>query len=597
MPSPRRLHAFPLNLGMPSLSIVCLGLVARFVSLFLLLLCLQCAAAGQYLGETSTRHRRLAIGVQLLESLEVLLSTQSRAPLIWTYTQVQYSLTVPAEAVAAALVVVPAASYDGIEMAMYRPEDGVREDVAAGLPSSFGDVPTEEPARFVLELRYGSQATNYTISVIRSTITSQYEFSFPDPAQSAPPQTTLTALLVYDGFGTPARMASFVPRRSQYVASVEIETRWFWLVASQNDPDATLELRIDGQSWDPMLPGVNSRLLGVPDRGWLLAEIRVKSPEVLAAGFGSLVYQVVVTREVICHERCRKCFGPGEFHCLSCRSPLVLSDGRCEATACPPDGYYEWELYQCSRCHPSCAQCAGPRDTDCRQCPALLILAPNDFSDLTGPCVSSCPIGQHAHPPSRRCRRPPAATVSTFYILFTFRHGYDSFLADPRLQRMVLNATAFVLGLSLSDVRAFRLDSPPARADSRARTSIEVVSPFLHKADADRVSIDTWFGAFEIPLDVAVTQTWAEVHPPLPTLPEEPSIPFWAVGLIFSVAAATCILIPMYCWYFRRTANTRKHYLMRNGISHIFVTQVIEGSPPWLIKQFMQADATGKAAG
>lgn len=534
-------------------------------------------------------HRRLlAVEAPLLASLEVVLSTERRAPIEWDYAKVKYSLTVPSEAVAAALVAVANPAYSGVIMALYRPDDGMREVLASGQPSSFQDVPTEEAARFMLELQRGAQASNYTISVLRSTITSGYEFVHPDPAQSLPPQSTLTGLTVYSLYGQPARTDphAFEPQRSQYVAVVDMEMSWVYVIASQNDPDATLQIRVDGQEWDWIVSGVNSGLLAVPGRGWLLVEVRVNPPALPA-----LIYQVVITRGVICHERCRACFGPGEDNCLSCRAPLVLFEGRCDVTACPPNGYWEWDSYQCRRCDPSCAQCTGPGKDACTLCPALHFLSPEKYRALTGPCVITCPIGKFAHPPSRRCRRPPAASFKTFYLAFVLRVPFSEFQFDSRLQRSVLNTTAFVLGVALSDVRAYRM----SQKEFASQITIEVVSPFLPKAEADRILIDTWFGAFEIPVDEVISMTWDSVHPPVPELPEEPMIPSWGYGIIVSGVMAVAVLCPMYCFFFRRINNTRKRYVTRVGVDQTFMDIIVHQSPAWLIKRFMAHDGGEKA--
>ena len=114
-----------------------------------------------------------------------------------------------------------------------------------------------------------------------------------------------------------------------------------------------------------------NRYISVPVNTWLLLEVRVTSATATAAGTVPLVpsmnlahlpmpacacllilmpslprevYQLLVSRELRCHVLCRTCFGPEAIHCLSCRTPLVLNNGTCKETACPPSSYYEWSL-------------------------------------------------------------------------------------------------------------------------------------------------------------------------------------------------------------------------------------------------------------
>lgn len=544
------------------------------------------------------RRRLAAVEVPAVSSLEVVLSTEKRAPIEWDLARITYSLTVPSEAVAAAISAVANPAYDGVTLTLHWPDDGRHEVLQSGVPSAFVDIPTEEAARFVLEVSLDSyvmletQATNYTISVLRSTISSLYEFAYPDPAESALPQQTLAGLQVLDLYGVRARMKPFAfePMRSQYLATVAMEMQFAFVIASKNDPAALLSIRVDGQDWADLDSGVNSDLLVVPERGWLLLEIRVSSPMAIAKNRDALIYQVAIFRGLVCHERCRTCYGPTEADCLSCRAPLVLSEGHCDATACPPNGYYEWESYQCRRCDPSCAQCEGPGSDVCTLCPALHFLSPVEFEDAHGPCVIQCPIGKFAHPQSRRCRRPPAVIVKTFYLQFSFRVAAEDETYDTRLQRSILNATAFVLGLSLSDVRAYRME-----LGSQALViTMEVMSPFLPKSDADKISIDLWFGAFEIPVDKVVSLTWDSVHPPVAKLPVDPLIPYWLGGIIVSLATGLLIICPMYFCFFRRLNNTRKKYVQRVGVDPIFMDLIVHQSPAWLIRRFMAHESGEK---
>mmetsp|Transcript_46808 Transcript_46808/g.117938 ORF Transcript_46808/g.117938 Transcript_46808/m.117938 type:complete len:407 (-) Transcript_46808:23-1243(-) len=398
--------------------------------------------------------------------------------------------------------------------------------------------------------------------------------------------------MVFNTFGVEAKMSPryFMPQRSQYIASLDYGIDWAWVVASKNDPDAVLEMRVNGQDWLPLESGIGCPLQPVPNTGWLLFEVKVSSQIAAAAGTAALVYQVVIAHQAVCHARCRSCYGPGEEQCLRCRSPLVLFEGRCEKTSCPANGYYEWQSYQCRRCHTSCAQCRGPGALACALCPALAFLAPAAWEDIQGPCVMTCPVGTFAHPKSRRCRVPPSAVVKTFYTRFVFREPAETAMMDTRLQGSIINTTAFVLGLSLSDVRPYKITEA---SEGRLQMTIEVVSPFLPKADADKVSIDTWFGAFEIPVDAVTTHTWDELHPPLPALPVDPLFPTWVYGLVASGGMAMLILLPLYFIYFRRLANTKKRFRTRGGIDPMFINDVVATSPAYLVKRFM-ANQEGK---
>eukprot|EP00933_Yihiella_yeosuensis_P066122 TRINITY_DN7020_c2_g1_i2.p2 TRINITY_DN7020_c2_g1~~TRINITY_DN7020_c2_g1_i2.p2 ORF type:complete len:215 (-),score=33.03 TRINITY_DN7020_c2_g1_i2:302-946(-) len=194
----------------------------------LLCLCLSClemvwtAAQIEMPEEVSVASvRRLpALDVQLLSSLTVLLSSGASAPIAWHFVKTQYSLSVPAEAIAAAIVCVlnPAIQKaEVVEMTLFRPEDNRQEVLTSGVSSGWADVPTEEAASFILQLRLPVQAkaTNYTILIIRSTITSNFQFVYPDPASLVPAAATLTSLIAVNAFGTPLRTDPefFQPRR------------------------------------------------------------------------------------------------------------------------------------------------------------------------------------------------------------------------------------------------------------------------------------------------------------------------------------------------------------------------------------------------
>eukprot|EP00438_Fugacium_kawagutii_P012989 Skav230940 [mRNA] locus=scaffold2774:176157:180532:- [translate_table: standard] len=126
--------------------------------------------------------------------------------------------------------------------------------------SSLSQAPKDEAAQLILEVSYGSRATNYT---------------FPDPASLAPAAATLTGLAVLDGSGQlPMRpYATHVFRSWAKSPQCMEETmdnhgkgrsRTVRVVASKNDPNATLQLRVDGTEYIEVL-----------SHAWLQVEIRV----------------------------------------------------------------------------------------------------------------------------------------------------------------------------------------------------------------------------------------------------------------------------------------------------------------------------------
>ncbi|CAE7589381.1 Pcsk5 [Symbiodinium sp. CCMP2592] len=544
--------------------------------------------------------RLLGIDAPVLEELSVVLSTGVAAPMAWSYFEVKYSLTVPQEALAVAVLCVVRQGY-AVLLRLHRPEDEFSETLVSGKPSAFADVPSEEAAHLVLEVQYGSRSTNYTIVVIRSTITSDFQFQYPDPAATVQAEATLTGLVAVDGFGDPLRMEPmyFDPRRSQYLVFANPNTgggyEWTRAVASKNDPAALLHLRVDGSDWEDLESGILTRYISVPVNTWLLLEVRVTSATA-TAGTVPLVYQLLISRELRCHVLCRTCFGPEAIHCLSCRTPLVLNNGTCKETACPPSSYYEWTSFQCRPCDESCAQCSGPGASACTQCRPLFFLSPLTWEDLQAPCVLRCPGGTFAHPRSRRCRKPPSAPVKTFYLQFKFRSTFQDFSRDPIIQESVLNTTAFVLGLALSDIRGYKMEAVEEEYgivvdNGPPLLSVEVVSPFLSKDEADHISMNTWFGAFEVPVDEVQSFTWDQMHPPLPPLPVDPFLPTWAWGLGTSASAAILLLFPIYCCYFRRLANTRRKYRPAAGVDPTFMERVVHNSDSQLVKRFVARDS------
>mmetsp|Transcript_74983 Transcript_74983/g.223448 ORF Transcript_74983/g.223448 Transcript_74983/m.223448 type:complete len:583 (-) Transcript_74983:90-1838(-) len=536
--------------------------------------------------------RRLSADLPLLAALQVWFSSGGSASIPWDHYTPKYSLTVPTEAVAIALVAYLDATHGSTELALHKPEDGHREVLVPGVPSSYVDVPTEEATALLLELRSGSHVSNYTISIVRSTITANLQLGYSDAAKHVLPQGTLTGLSVLDSAGAPVHVTppAFVPQQTQYLVSVGLTAAWIWVLASSNDPEGGLSIRTNGDSWRPLEAGRSSAVIAVPERGWLLVEVRVESPASMVAGHPPLVYELLLTRDSTCHERCSSCNGPGEGHCLTCRPPLLLSRGHCVSSRCPADGFYGGRSARCEHCHASCAQCAGAGVDECTLCPALRFLSPRAWAERTGPCVAKCPDGYFAHPQSRRCRRPPAVPIKAFYMRFLFRLRFAVFHEDSQLRESVHNATAFVLGLSLSDVRLHAVE----QSRGMLQAMLEVVSPFLSKSEADRVLIDSWFGAFEAPVDAVSSLSWDEVHPPPPPEVVKPLIALWMWGLMASGAASVAICFLSYCFYFRRLKNIKSKYSARKGVDEKFIDRVANQSPAWLVSRFIALESGAK---
>lgn len=160
----------------------------------------------------------------------------------------------------------------------------------------------------------------------------------------------------------------------------------------------------------------------------------------------------------------------------------------------------------------------------------------------------------------------------------------------------MLNTTAFVLGLALSDIRGYKMEAVEEEYgivvdNGSPLLSVEVVSPFLSKDEADHISMNTWFGAFEVPVDEVQSFTWDQMHPPLPPLPVDPFLPTWAWGLGTSASAAILLLFPIYCCYFRRLANTRRKYRPAAGVDPTFMERVVHNSDSQLVKRFVARDS------
>ncbi|XP_038060993.1 extracellular matrix protein FRAS1-like [Patiria miniata] len=85
-----------------------------------------------------------------------------------------------------------------------------------------------------------------------------------------------------------------------------------------------------------------------------------------------------------CNPTCLTCTGQTIDSCTSCRTPLLLQNGRCEKQCM--DGQYA-ESAICLDCHPSCRACYGPATDQCLACHR------SDTLRL-GTCVAGCPGSQ-----------------------------------------------------------------------------------------------------------------------------------------------------------------------------------------------------------
>ena len=103
--------------------------------------------------------------------------------------------------------------------------------------------------------------------------------------------------------------------------------------------------------------------------------------------------------------------------------------------------------------------------------------------------------------------------------------------------------------------------------------------------------MNTWFGAFEVPVDDVQSFTWDQMHPPLPPLPIQPLLPTWAWGLGTSASAAILLMLPVYCCYFRRLANTRRKYRPATSVDPTFMERVVNDSDAQLVRRFVARES------
>ncbi|XP_033644314.1 extracellular matrix protein FRAS1-like [Asterias rubens] len=85
-----------------------------------------------------------------------------------------------------------------------------------------------------------------------------------------------------------------------------------------------------------------------------------------------------------CNPTCLTCTGDSIDSCTSCRSPLLLRNGRCDKQCM--EGQYS-ERSVCLDCHPSCRSCFGPDTNQCLSCHVGDQLQ-------QGTCQTGCPGSQ-----------------------------------------------------------------------------------------------------------------------------------------------------------------------------------------------------------
>ena len=179
--------------------------------------------------------------------------------------------------------------------------------------------------------------------------------------------------------------------------------------------------------------------------------------------------------------------------------------------------------------------------------------------------MTACPPGTYAHPQSRRCRRPPSTFARSFYLRMTFRIKTETWEAevDERVGD-VQRATAFLLGVSLSDVKLYRWDGERDLQPTsyEVLVELEVVTPFVGVTDARAISMDHWFAAMSSPLSSVRVVTWDEIHAPKPVNPREPmlsnSMYFFILAWIFAMVSVWLV----WTFWIRRNQSRKDVYIV-----------------------------------
>jgi len=524
--------------------------------------------------------------------VDLQLSIGKTVSLEWTPDVREYSVAVPYDAPLVALRV-PIASPEESEketilqtqsLTMRVPQKNLVFALAPGVPSQWVEISTNMSTELTVEIG----AKIYRIRTIRALIASNGRGQYPDPALQIPPLGTLSGLVLQDSFGAKARMAWFTPRQSFYYASIGYEARDVRVVATPNDPEATLSWRRDGGKWDNLVSGLTSPPAEVSSFGWTLIEVRVQSATAEALGLITkpLVYQIAVTKDVVCHPKCRVCNGPLENDCLACFAPLILYEGRCLYTACQENGtYFDLQKVQCSTCNSSCQECQDAGSSSCTVCPPFRFLLTASELDVVGECVATCPFGFYVQPANRQCQRvPPNLPLDHFYIRLTLRTTVEEFTEQQDLWKQVLTVSAEVLAVSPTDVKFHRWDV--SRQSIGIQYYIEVNNPFLTRNDIkERIPIDAWFAAMPVPIDGVLTLSERQLYKPPPGNLPEPLLQPWGWVILGAAAGIVFILFPMYHFYFIRKYFEKTRYKPKQDNKEAFIEEILNRAPEAEIKK------------
>jgi hypothetical protein len=474
------------------------------------------------------------------------------------------------------------------------PLQNIHLPIQPGISSAWLNISTEQATILQLEIA----GIKYAIRVIRSRIASNGQGVQPDPARLFPPTGTLAGLTLWDSMGHPANMAWFTPRASFYHTSISEAAHDVRLVATPNDPNAELEWRRNGGKWDVLVKGLTSSPAAVGTGGWTLFEVRVRSAAAEATGIVAepLIYQIAVTKEQVCHPKCRSCTGLGLNDCLSCYAPLILHDGQCLYTSCQASGkYFDAGMKVCHSCHYSCRECEGGSARECTVCPPLRYLLVTSAAHVAGQCVVVCPFGYYVQPTSQRCERaPPSVSVERFYVRLALRVTVDEFVEQPQLLQDILKVAAETLAVSPQDVRFHKWD--PAAEGLAVHYFLEVENPFLkHRDVEERVLIDEWFAALPVPVDRVTALSYYQLYPlaakPLP----EPFIKIWMWLVLAIILGTVCVLYPLYRCFFVRKYFMMHPYKPRLENKEEFIEEVVRSAPPAMIKGLLLGGHERKA--
>lgn len=531
----------------------------------------------------------------LVYGVYIELSIGKTVPISWRADVAEYSTAIPNDSPIIAVRVAVARGetpeeegpfLDGGGITLRVLLDNIDIPIEPRKPSAYLNISTEKSTLLQLSIA----GSTYNIRVVRALIASNGQGVQPDPARLYPPTGTLTGLMLWDSMGKPANMAWFTPRTSCFHASISEGADDVRLVVTPNDPMAELEWRRNGGKWDSLVSGLTSSPAAVAASGWTLFEVRVTSEAAEATGFVTqpLIYQIAVTKEPVCHPKCRSCNGAGSDDCLSCYAPLVLHGGKCLYTSCQASGrYFDAASELCFPCHSSCLECENGGAQGCTLCPPLRYLLVASAVEVTGECVVICPFGYFVQPTSQLCKRaPPSVRVQPFYVRLVLRVTVEDFLEKLQMLQTVLRVAAETLAVSPQDVRFHRWD--PADDGLKVFYYLEVENPFLTMADVKEDSkIDQWFAALPVPVDSVTPLSHSRLYPSDPRAIPEPFIKWWMWCVMAAIFATVCIAYPMYRIYFIRKHYQMHPYRPRLENQEDFIDEVVMQAPPPMLKNLL----------